>query len=73
MGTSLRTSTEDPPENHGQLWTNHIGYIYGRQGREGIMILILVWKEVNDRKIIGEGEGLSSDCLFEMSIDGFAI
>ena len=36
-------------------------------------MVTLVWKEVNDRKISGGGERLSSDCLFEISTDGFTI
>ena len=36
-------------------------------------MVILGWKEVNGRKISGGGEGLSSDCLFEISTDGFEI
>ena len=73
MGTSLRTSTKDPTGKHRQLWTHYVGYIYDRKGREGIVILILVWKEVNHRKIIGEGEGLSCYCHFEISTDSFTI
>ena len=36
-------------------------------------MLILLWKEVNGRKISGRGEGLSSDCLCKISRDGFTI
>ena len=30
-----------------------MGYIYDRQGGGGIVMVILVWKEVNGRKISG--------------------
>ena len=73
MGTSLRTGTEDPTGKHGQLWTHCVGYIYDRQGGRGIVTVILVWQELNTRKISGGGEGLSSDCLLEISTDGFTI
>ena len=35
--------------------------------------MILVWKEVNSRKISGGRKSLSSDCLFEISTDRFTI
>ena len=68
MGTSLRTGTEDPTGKHGQLWTHCVGYIIDRQGGGGIVMVILVWKEVNGRKISGGGEGLSSDCLCKSTV-----
>ena len=73
METSLRIGTEDSTGKHGQLWTHYVGYIYDRQGGGGIVIVILVWKEVNSRKISGGRKSLSSDCLFEISTDRFTI
>ena len=73
MGTSLKIDTQFPTGNHGQLWTRCVRYIYDRQGGGGIVMLILLWKEVNGRKISGRGEGLSSDCLCKISRDGFTI